>query len=78
MWAGGRALIPKNVFGWPTLCGFLHLPALAGCVFCTPVVFTGANGGAVLPSFFLISIFLFSKFRKLQAGACRAASLAAD
>src|SRR5258707_791308 len=23
--AGGRALIPKNAFGWPTLCGFLHL-----------------------------------------------------
>src|SRR5712691_4516263 len=23
--AGGRALIPKNTFGWTTLCGFLHL-----------------------------------------------------
>jgi hypothetical protein len=22
---GGRALIPKNAFEWPTLCGFLHL-----------------------------------------------------
>jgi hypothetical protein len=22
--AGGRALIPKNAFGWPTLCGFLQ------------------------------------------------------
>jgi len=33
------------------------------------------NGGPVLPSSFLISIFLFSKFRKLQAGACRAAAM---
>src|SRR6266852_7728992 len=23
--AGGPALIPKNAFAWPTLCGFLHL-----------------------------------------------------
>ena len=23
---GGRALIPKNAFGWPTLCGFFTRP----------------------------------------------------
>src|ERR1700682_4417087 len=33
-----------------------HPAAFAGCVLCTPVVSTGANGGAVLLPFFLISI----------------------
>ena len=34
-----------------------HPAAFVGCVLCTPVVSAGANGGAVLLSFFLISIF---------------------
>src|SRR5258708_10130763 len=55
--AGGRALIAKKAFVWPTLCGFF------------------TKGGAVLLSFFLISIFLFSKFREFQAGAWRGGCL---
>jgi hypothetical protein len=59
--AGGRALIPKNAFGWPTLCGFLHL---------RPIPLHSRDerwGRSPLP--FSNFHFLFSKLREFRRGA---------
>jgi hypothetical protein len=68
---GWPRLNSENVFGWPTPFVGFYTSAPSRCI-------RGMNGEAVLLSFFLISLFLFSKFREFQAGACRAASVAAD
>ena len=58
---GGRPrLNSENAFGWPTHCGFLHLRPI-------PLHSRDERLGRS-PLLFLISIFLFSKFREFQAG----------
>src|SRR5260370_10652316 len=59
--AGGRALIPKTLLGGLPFVGF-YTSAPSRCI-------RGMNGGAVLLSFFLISIFLFSKLREADGHA---------
>src|SRR5260370_20069439 len=59
--AGGRALIPKTPLGGLPFVGF-YTSAPSRCI-------RGMNGGAVPLSFFLISIFLFSKFREADGHA---------